>query len=223
MQGEEDGVGSMRGSVAIKDPVGVVLDFAFPVFLKGIFRRFCGVTSTIVMNGFIKAGTLTTIKDAKAVVFLVCKFMIKVATKFAILATRGFNTKSVRKVQHAITKTKVLSFLVKLFLAIAFVLFVGPLLRLVRAPSSVFTSTCGCVVVIDKKVLTRVLCGLLSDVLETLKGDGVPLCFLVVDTLLGVILSLILVVMFRVNTPNTTVTAMMTRNVSNMLYLVCVV
>lgn len=184
--------------------MGILLKFAVPMFVNGMFRRFCGVMSTIIMKGFMKAGTLTTINSAKAVVFLVVNFLLKLATNFAMLATRGCNTKGVSRVHRAIKGTLVLATLVSTIVATVDVANVRTLLGFVRAPSSVFGSTCTCIVVVYKKVFTRTLCGVLTDVLHTLKGDGMPLCFLVLSTVLGVILSLMFVVIFGLKTPKTT-------------------
>lgn len=63
--------GSAAGSVAINDPIDLVVGFVVPVYLKGLFRRFCGVTSSVITKGFVKMGTLTTVKDANSLVFFI--------------------------------------------------------------------------------------------------------------------------------------------------------
>lgn len=49
-----------RGGVAAKSPKGLVVAFTVPLVLKGVFRRFCAVTSAVVIKRIMKIRTLTT-------------------------------------------------------------------------------------------------------------------------------------------------------------------
>lgn len=63
---------------------GLVL-FTLPVVTNGLVRRFCGVTSALVIKHIIKGGTLTTIKSTCALVAFLASVFPKLSVKTKIL------------------------------------------------------------------------------------------------------------------------------------------
>lgn len=160
--------------VASKHPFPLVLGFTFPLLLNGLLRRACSLVSTTVINGFLKVGTLTSMKTDASIIFLVLNFYGNYYNNFNVPITRGFKTESCNVVQHFITIDLRLTTIVSMMVTVMADVFYSSVLRVVRAPRGVLRSTCLCLLVAFVKIPYAFFCGLLSDVVHTLNSDGAP-------------------------------------------------
>lgn len=167
-------VTAAAGRVARNTPLPLVLGFAFPLLLKGVLRRACSLISTTVIKGFLKVGSLTTVKTDASIMFLVLKFYGKYYYKFKVPITRGFKTESCGAVQQCIAIDLRLTTLVSVIVTILADMCYTSVLEDVRAPRGVFRKTCCCLLMAFVKMPYAFFCGLLSDVVHTLNSDGAP-------------------------------------------------
>lgn len=162
------------GRVATKPTLPLVLGFALPLLLNGLLRRACSLISTTVIKGFLNVGTLTSMKTDASIMFLVLKFYGKYYKKFNVPITRGFKTESCDAVHDCVSIDLGLSIIVSIAVTVIADVLYTSVLRVVHAPRGVFRKTCTCLLIAFVKMPFAFFCGLLSDVVHTLKSDGAP-------------------------------------------------
>lgn len=113
---------SGRVSLAANGPFQSLLGFTVPMVLKGLFRLFCALTSSIVMKGALKTSSLTTMNSADVVVCFMFYFVGKFANKFNVYLKRGYKTGSRGKVHGDITISTLLDVTFAMILALVYYL-----------------------------------------------------------------------------------------------------
>lgn len=177
---------SVAGSVAAKTVAPLLIGFAVPLILNGLFRLACGTTSDVVINGFINRSTLTTINASGPLVALTVLFVGNLYLNTNVLIDATCNTKSARHIRHRISAATVTNAIFSLIFSTLYILLTAPLLQLVRIPRRVLPVTIRCLHVIFTNLVFAFFCGFLTTAVQTLNSDGDTLCFLVVDSILGV-------------------------------------
>lgn len=195
------------GSLLDNGPIGSIILFTLPVVLDSLLRCSCGFISGVVINRCINARTLTTINGVNTVGDFVVNATLKLADNFAVPITRGFKTNRCHGVGGCTNGDVALSLIVNISVIIITRVVSGPVLHLVGAPSSVFGLSTSCVGVLCFNIPVRVLFGGFANVTHSLNSDGEPLCFLVLDILIGLTLSVLLINGLKLNIHNTTTTA----------------
>lgn len=195
-----------------------MLTFTLPVFFTGLLRLACDLISAEVIKAFLKRSTLTTINTAAALDGLVVKFLRKLSKKFTVVVTRGFNTGSCGGIGGSFTVSLAVNAKVTVFFAIFKLLFLRPVLGVLGIPSSLVTATGDCVFIVVTKLITAFLCSTYTTTLQSLKSAIAPLIVLTVSITLGVIKSLLFIMILGDKIQKTTVTAMLTRTVTFIIY-----
>lgn len=213
------GAGGCRVSVYGNSVVSGLVSFTLPLVLSKVLRLVFGTISVVIIKRFAKGRTLTTIKSAATLVGIFAGLFVKVSLKTGILTTHFFTSNERGRVSSAMRATVLLTLVDKVLVTKVKMVDTGNTLLLVKAPSGIVTRSALCVQVCFLKVPFFVLCGCKTTVLHTIKSAGQPLLFLIVSKYTGTLLSLVLIVNFRLKITNMTATAVATRVVSYVLIL----
>lgn len=87
-------------SLARKNVANALLRFALPVVMKSFLRRYCGVTSALVMNRYVNTKTLTTINSTCALVIFLVSILLKLTVNDNAIFSLRCNTKGRMTLHH---------------------------------------------------------------------------------------------------------------------------
>lgn len=206
--------------VARKDVSRGVVFFTVPLFLKGLFRRLCGATSSLVMKGFLKDGTLTTIDSSKGLVFLVMNFVGNVTVNTNIIVTQCCKTGGESYLGGTVRAAITFKLITNTILAILKVFLTPGVLMLVKAPTSILPRSVICFHACFTKSVNIIVCGVFIKILRSINSKHRPLVCLVVSSYIGIILSVFFVTNLNVKIKSTTLTATVSRFIDTLLYVI---
>lgn len=173
-----------------------------------------------MIKHFTDDRTLTTIKDGAPIVDLLVGLFVKISVNTGIVVSGRVKRGSGQDVQSTVKAMKVATLMDKLFLVMLNVDITQPVLALVGAPTSILSLTIACLHVFFLNVPFFVVFSFNSTVLQDVNSAHQPLCVLVITNVIGAVLGLVFIVIFRVDITNITVTASVTGTIDTTL-VVC--
>lgn len=176
--------------------------------------------SITIIKRFTSCGTLNSINSAAALIALFAKLLVKLKDNIGIRITGGLNTNSRGTAGRAVRSTLVVYTTTNVFIYLVYLLFTKPVLSVVGAGPRLLSRTILCVGIFTLNVPTATVCGFNGNILDTHKSAGHPVCCLTFTKVLGIVLGLVFIVMFRVTTIKITATDTVTRCISKKLVLV---
>lgn len=172
------------------------------------------------MKQFTSCVTLKTINSAALLIALFAKVLVNVNTKIGIHMTRRLNTRGEGNARRAVRASLLLYTVTKLLIYIIYLLFSKRVLSVVGAGPRLVSRTILCVGVCTLNVPTVTMCGFNGNMLDTHNSAGQPLVCLSVTKIVGILLGLFFIVIYRVTTTNITATDTVTLCVSTTLMVV---
>lgn len=200
---------------------GGLLHFILPSVIVVVFASVCNMISKLFISGCIKGATFTTIG-------LVVPFLVTVSTlNFVVNAkkdtviTGALNRNGGRRTGRCFSVLMCLALVKNVILSTLNVLFSPLVTHKLNTSNTLLAGYILCTHVALLSVPTFVLRGMFRDFFIATRGPGLNLNIVIVTNIAGVILSFLLMKIFRVNLTNTTFTAIADRYVNNLFPVLC--
>lgn len=188
-----------------------------PVTLVDALRRLFGTASVTMTKHFTSDGTVTTMNSGTPIVGVIIVLFAKLSVNSGMLVTNLIKTNGGRQIGTTVRANFSISLVDKLVVLAINYLVTGPVLNLLSAPTDVVPLTIDCLGLCFLNVPFLVVCSFNGTILETINSAGQPLFYLVFSKVIGIILGLVLMVNFRVDSSKATVTAAVTGTIDTTL------
>ena len=205
------------------NPMKIILDFTFPIFIGNVFQQFYNMADTVIVGKFVGTKALAAVGSTGTIMFLILGFVLGMTAGFTVLTAQKFGAGDMKAMRQTVGGAAVLSILVTIVLTAGSMLFMKPLLRFMHTPADIFDDAYSYIMIICAGIAAQMLYNLLASVLRALGNSKVPLYFLILSALLNIVLDLVLIIVFHLGAPGAAYATVISQGVSGILCLVYIV
>ena len=174
-------------------PGKVILWFAIPVALGQLFQLFYNMADTRIVGTFLGDASLAAIGATTTMVDLLTGFMMGAANGFAVISARFYGAGDERRLRKVFAGSLLLGISIALLLTVLSLIFLTPLLHLIRVPVRHRAEAGGYLGIMVAGLVFTAFYHLFAAILRSI-GDAVtPLLFLIVSVFLNIGLDLLLI------------------------------
>lgn len=181
--------------MTVGSPTKALLIFALPIFLGQLFQQFYNVTDIKVIGIKLGDSAIAAMNSVGAVYGILIGIANGLNNGCAIIAARNFGAKDFKMLRRTVAHMLVINFSATALFAIVGIMFIDPLMSLMKVPDSLYA---------DARVyLTFILCGMATTiaynmcaaVLRSVGDSRTPLYFLIGSSILNVGLDVVFVLL----------------------------
>lgn len=178
-------------------PLSVLLKFVLPLFIGNVFQQLYNMVDTLIVGRFVGEDALAAVGSTGTIMFLTLGLAIGLTTGFAVLTSQRCGAKDDVGVRRSVANSILLSVVVTVVLTAAYMVSMGPLLRLMNTPDNIYQDAYTYIMIICAGTVASVYYNLTSALLRAVGNSRVPLYFLVFSAVLNVFLDLLLIIRFH--------------------------
>lgn len=204
-------------------PSKVLLSFAFPIILSGMFQQLYNIADSVIAGHFAGVDALAAVGASYPITMLFIAIATGAGVGCSVVISQLFGAGTLGKLKTAIS-TSILTIIgLSIALTLIGLLICNPLMRLMNTPEDIFADSalylriyiCGLFFLFTYNIATAIFNGL---------GDSkTPLYFLIFSSLFNVILDLVFVAVFKMGVAGVALATFIAQGLSSiaaLLYLI---
>lgn len=201
-------------------PLRLIVKFMVPLIIGNIFQQFYSMVDTIIVGRTVGVSALAAVGATGTISFLIIGFMQGITTGFTVLTSQRFGAQDEEGLRKSVGNAAVLSGIITVVMTAVSVVFMRPLLRLMRTPEDILEMSYVYIIIICAGMGFTVLYNLLSSILRAVGNSVVPLIFLIISAVLNIVLDLVLILQFQMGVAGAAVATIAAQGVSGILCFV---
>lgn len=205
------------------NPGKIILSFMMPIFLGNVFQQFYNMADTIIVGKFVGTKALAAVGSTGTIMFLICGFVIGMTSGFTVLTAQRFGAGDMKAMRKTVGGATLLSVIMTIVLTGICMLTMKPLLQFMKTPSDIFDDAYSYIMVICAGIAAQVLYNLLANILRALGNSKIPLCFLVISTVLNILLDMVFIIVFKMGAPGAAYATVIAQGISGLLCLIYII
>lgn len=170
-----------------------ILLFALPILLSNVFQQFYNIVDTAVIGNVLGDNALASVGAASPIFGLIIGFENGITNGFSVIIARLFGAGDMNKLKRAVSLTYILTISIALTLTAISLIFLNPILRLLKTPETIIDSTAEYLRIIFIFAAVALLYNMMASLLRAIGNSRVPLYFLVASSIVNVVLDIIYV------------------------------
>ena len=178
-------------------PSKLILKFALPLMLGGVFQHLYTVVDAAIVGQFCGVNSLAALGSTDWLVWFCLGFCVGLTQGFAILMAQHFGAKDYRELSRTVGVSTTLCVLFTVLLGVGGQLWAGPLLRVLNTPEDVLGGALLYLRIVYGGIPAIMAYNFLAAILRALGDSKTPLYAIVVAALMNVVLDLLFVVGFH--------------------------
>lgn len=170
-----------------------LLVFAFPILLGNIFQQFYNVADTAIIGHILGDHSLAAVGASASIYNLIVGFVNGITNGFSVVVARYYGAKDGANLKKAVSWSYVLTLCIALVLTILSLIFLNPLLRLLKTPDDIIGQTEQYLRIIITFSLVTCFYNMFAGLLRAIGNSRTPLIFLMISSVINVGLDYIFV------------------------------
>lgn len=179
------------------DPLRLIFGFAIPLFIGNIFQQLYTIADTMVVGRGLGDSAIAAIGATSALYNLLINFAWGMNSGCGIVVTQCFGAHDEKKLRQSIAGMLLLDGAVTAMLTVLSLLFMGPLLRYMNTPDSIFDQARVYIAIICAGMVFTIGYNMCAAILRAVGNSKAPLYFLIVSSLLNITLDVLAVLVFQ--------------------------
>ena len=175
------------------NPLALILAFSLPLLIGNIFQQVYSMVDTMVVGHTLGDHGIAAIGATTTLYQLIVNFAWALNNGYAIIVTQRFGAHDFKSMRQAIAGMMMLDAAVTCLLTVLSLLFLRPLLAFMNTPEAIFADAYSYIAIIYAGMLTTVGYNMLAGILRAMGNSRVPLCFLILSSMLNIALDILLV------------------------------
>lgn len=196
-----------------------ILEFAVPMGIGLVFQQFYNTVDTIVVGRYVGKEALAAVGSVGSIINMLVALSAGLSTGATVLISQHYGAHDDERLSHAVQTTIVVTFLLSVFITIAGLFLIEPMLHFMSTPEDVISES--------KKYLTIYYGGIIgllfynmgSGIMRAVGDSKRPLYFLIFSAVLNIVLDLTFVVVFRLGVAGVAYATILSQIVSAVLTL----
>lgn len=174
-------------------PIKVILLFAIPLFFGNIFQQLYNLADIAIVGHYVGDQALAAVGATGSLFGLYFGLVFGIPSGFSVVIARFFGAKQMDKLKKAVAMSILISVAMSFVLAVVGIVSVGPLLKLLNTPDSIFEAAKGYISILILGIFITMAYNVLNGILRAVGNTVMPLVFLIISSLLNVFLDIFFV------------------------------
>jgi len=205
--------------MTIGNPARLIFFYAIPILIGNIFQQFYSMVDTIIVGKYIGSDALAGVGLTGPLNFFVLGFTIGITGGFSVIVAQRFGAKDEEGLKRSVATILALCVAITIIITIVAVAMTGFALRSINTPVEVYRYSYEYIVVIFAGIGATILYNMLAGLLRAIGNSRTPLYFLLIASFLNIVLDLLFVIVFKLETAGAAYATVISQAVSGILCL----
>ena len=156
-------------------PVRIIIKFTIPILLGNLLQLAYSVIDMRLVGTFLGDHALAAVGATSVMYTLFIGFFMGIANGFAVMTARHFGGKNMEKVHISFVSSIVMGAVLAVSISILCLLLLGPIMRLLNVPDSIFAESAGYIRIIIAGLLITMLYDILIASARAIGDSVTPL------------------------------------------------
>ena len=174
-----------------------LLSFAVPTMIGLIFQQLYNTVDTIVVGQFVGKEALAAVGSTGPIINMLVSLSAGLSSGAMVIISQHYGAHNDRRLEDAVQTTIVVTFILSMFITLAGVLLVRPMLRMMRTPDDVFGSAVQYLTIYYAGIIGLIFYNMTSGIMRAVGDSKRPLYFLIFSACMNIVLDLLFVVVFK--------------------------
>ncbi len=179
------------------NPAKLIVLFAIPLLIGNLFQQFYHIANAFIVGRTIGVHALAAVGCTASLVFLIIGFVFGFTNGMAIVLAQRFGSGDLAGVRKSFAANLVLGGIVTVITTVLGVLYVRPLLVLMRTPPEILDQAHSYLRIVFFGLVPLVFFNVLSSCLRAVGNSRAPLGYLVVACVVNILLDLLFILGFH--------------------------
>ena len=197
-----------------------LLNFAVPMAIGLIFQQLYNTVDTIVVGQFVGKEALAAVGSTGSIINMLVSLSSGLSAGATVIISQRYGAHDDQGLENAVQTTVVVTFLLSIFITVAGILLVGPMLRLMSTPDDVFSSSRQYLTIYFSGIIGLVFYNMNSGVMRAVGDSKRPLYFLIFSACTNIVLDLAFVVVFKLGVAGVAYATIISQLISAVLTMV---
>lgn len=188
-----------RGDMTKGNPTKLLILFAIPMMIGGVFQLMYNMVDTVVLGRFVGAGALASIGATTSTIACFLYMSTGVTNAMSIVISQLLGSGNAPRIRKAVANALYVS--VALGIVIGIIAFFGarPLMLLLGTPDDIIDGAVLYIQITCGLILAQIAYNAVASILKAIGDSKTPLYFLILCSFLNIILDLLFVLAFHMD------------------------
>lgn len=201
-------------------PIKLILLFAIPLFIGQIFQLFYSMADTRIVGETLGESALAAVGATTTLSDLLVGFLNGITTGSSIIVATAYGAKNEAKMKKAVAGAIVLGGLFAVAISIFCLVFINPILHLLRIDESLFLQSQSYICIILEGLLATAMYNAFAAVLRAIGDSVTPLLFLIMASFLNIFLDYGFIIYLHAGVGGAAIATVISQAVSTLLCLI---
>lgn len=178
-------------------PAKVILMFAIPLMLGNIFQQLYNMADSKIVSTFVGTGALAAVGATSVVSNTLIGFINGMTQGFSILIANSFGAKDEKRMRQYVAGTVILTVFVAVALTALGLIFIEPVLRMLKTPGDILGDALSYVRIIIAGIAFTAVYNMCANVLRAVGDSRTPLYCLLFAVVVNILLDILFVAAFH--------------------------
>lgn len=183
--------------MTVGSPLRLILIFTIPLLIGDIFQQIYTLVDTMVVGHALGDSAIAAIGGVQPLYNFILYFAIGLNEGYQIIMTQKFGAHDEEGFKQSIAGMLMLSVAVTIGMSVLSLATINPVMRFMNIPESIFAEAYSYIYVIYAGMIFTVGYNMFASILRAVGNSTVPLCFLILSSVLNVVLDIIFVMKFH--------------------------
>ena len=186
--------------MTVGNPLSIILKFTWPLFLGNIIQQLYNIVDTVIVGRFVGDKALAAVGSTGTLMFLFIGVANGMVTGFSVLTSQRYGAKDEDGVKKTFTNGIYLSLILSILQTLFSILFLRYLLTWMNTPDSIYDYAYAYISTITMGVTATVFNNYFASLLRAIGNSKMPLFFLMMSAGINVVLDLVFIIFFGMET-----------------------
>ena len=179
------------------NPTRLILAFALPLLLGGVFQQLYNLVDTAVVGRFVSVDALGALGATSSTVFCVLALVMGLTNGVSVVVAQYFGAKDEARLKRAVANAVVINLAASVIMSAVGVALARPIMNLLGTPPEILDMAVTYLTIVFAGSVAQITYNTASAILRAVGDSRTPLYFLILASLLNVALDLVFVIAFK--------------------------
>ncbi|MBQ4534430.1 MAG: MATE family efflux transporter [Ruminococcus sp.] len=166
----------------------LILAFFFPMLATNMLQQIYSIADTAIVGKGLGDNALASVGNMSSLSFLIIGFSLGLSTGFSVLIGQSFGAKDYDKMRRTTAASIKLAAIITVFLTAVSVIFLKPVLEMLRTDSSIMKDSLTYGYIIFGGLFASISYNMCSGILRALGDSRTPLTAIIISTVINIVL-----------------------------------
>ncbi len=213
----------MTNDLTKGSPLKQILLFSVPFIIGNIFQQFYNIADMVIVGRTLGSNAYAAVGATGGLFWFVTGPIQSLTIGFSALTARYFGAGDNEKIKRTFAASIKLSAIITILFSILSILLARPALELLRTPEDIIDRSYSYLFWIFAGLFATALYNLLSNMIRALGDSRTPLFFLIIACVINIILDVVFIVIFKMDTDGAGLATIVAQLISGILCIIYLV